>query len=58
MSITLTNARGEPLDELIKLLENICHRLEAKPDRTTEDTLLLVDAKLRLAIAKNLADIE
>ncbi len=45
-----------PMDRLILLLEGIVNRLEAKPNRTAEETLLLVDAKTRLAVAKDIKE--
>lgn len=45
---------SKPLDELINVLSSITNRLEGKSDRTPEETLLLVDAKIRLDIAKTL----
>ncbi len=42
----------EELNKLIEVLASIINRLENKPDRTSEENLLLVDAKIRLDVAR------
>jgi len=44
------------LEQLIELLESIQHRLENKPDKTPTETLLLVDAGVRLDVARSLKE--
>lgn len=44
---------GEELNNLIEVLNSIINRLENKPDRTHEENLLLIDARIKLNIARS-----
>lgn len=40
------------LDKLTEVLESIVYRLANKPDRTPEESQLLIDAQMRLSTIK------